>query len=236
MVAVRITAENAADGWKPTVGHQPRSTSSRCPGVWGYFSVRTPNAEVHAFADSQFGHVFAHAPTRKQASYMLQLALKRLRVVGEIHTNIPYVRELVMSDDFLGNKIDTAWLDKLITAQMQLQPPLERDVAVCGALLKVHEHCEAIKAKVLKDYISRNAWPYEMLQSLVEIKVDFIWANTKFTLEVFRHSPDLYTVAANGSLLQAKLVTRCRRLVRVLALPASRTSSTTTTSRASASA
>ena len=207
VVAVRITAENAADGWKPTVGHIDEIDFQSLPGVWGYFSVRTPNAEVHAFADSQFGHVFAHAPTRKQAAYMLQLALKRLRVVGEIHSNIPYVTELIMSDDFLGNKIDTAWLDKLIAAQMQLQPPLQRDVAVCGALLKVHEHCESLKAKLLKDYISRNACPpYELLQSLVEIKVDFIWSNTKFTIEVYRHSPELFTVAANGSLLQAKLV------------------------------
>lgn len=40
----------------------------------------------------------------------------------------------------------------------------------------------------------------------VRSQVDFIWSNTKFTVEVFRHSKDLYTVAANGSLLQAKLV------------------------------
>ena len=29
---------------------------------------------------------------------------------------------------------------------------------------------------------------------------------TKFTVEVYRHSPDLFTIAANGSLLAAKLV------------------------------
>ena len=35
--------------------------------------------------------------------------------------------------------------------------------------------------------------------------MDFIWANTNFTFEVFRHAPNLFTVATNGSLLQAKL-------------------------------
>ena len=85
VIAVRITAENGADGWKPTVGKIHETDFQSAPGVWGYFSVRTPDAEVHAFADSQFGHIFAHAPTRKQAAY-LQLALKRLRVVGEIHS------------------------------------------------------------------------------------------------------------------------------------------------------
>ena len=90
VIAVRITAENASDGWKPTVGQIHEIDLQSLPGVWGYFSVRVPNAEVHAYADSQFGHVFAHAPTRTQAAYLLQLALKNLRVVGEIHSNIPY--------------------------------------------------------------------------------------------------------------------------------------------------
>ena len=208
VVAVRITAENAADGWKPTVGAIHQIDFQSLPGVWGYFSVRTPNAEVHAYADSQFGHVFAHAPTRKQAAYLLLQALKQLRVVGEIHSNVPYVRELIMTEDFLQNRIDTGWLDKLIQAQMQLPPPAARDVAVCGSLLKVHLAIQETTQKLLKDYIARNAAPPpEALQSLVEMKIDFIWANTKFTLEVFRHSKDLYTVAANGSLLQAKLVT-----------------------------
>ena len=179
------------------------------PLAWlrGYFSVRTPNAEVHAYADSQFGHVFAHAPTRKQAAYLLQLALKQLRVVGEIHSNVPYVRELVNTPDFLANKIDTGWLDKLIASNMQLEPPSSRDIAVCGALLKVHMAIKEATSKLLNDYISRNAAPPpELLQTLVEMKVEFIWSNNKFVLEVFRHSSDLYTVACNGSLLQAKLV------------------------------
>ena len=39
----------------------------------------------------------------------------------------------------------------------------------------------------------------------VRAQVDFIWANTHFAFEIFRHSANLFTVAANGSLLQAKL-------------------------------
>ena len=50
--------------------------------------------------------------------------------------------------DFLGNRIDTGWLDKLIASQMQLQPPDARDVAMCGALLKAHLAIEATRAKV----------------------------------------------------------------------------------------
>ncbi len=36
--------------------------------------------------------------------------------------------------------------------------------------------------------------------------MEFIWANTKYQFEVFRHASNLFTVAANGSLLQAKFI------------------------------
>ena len=39
VVAARITAENAADGWKPTVGAIQEIDFQSLPGVWGYFSV-----------------------------------------------------------------------------------------------------------------------------------------------------------------------------------------------------
>lgn len=124
VIAVRITAENASDGWKPTVGRIANIEFQSLPRVWGYFSVKTPNAEVHAYADSQFGHIFAHGRTRNEAGRLLILALKRLRVVGEIHTNISYVQELIAMQDFVENRIDTAWLDVLIQQRMQLQPPV----------------------------------------------------------------------------------------------------------------
>ena len=42
------------------------------------------------------------------------------------------------------------------------------------------------------------------LASLVETKVDFIWNNTRFAAEVYRHSPELFTIASNGSLAQVR--------------------------------
>ena len=205
-VAVRITAENAADGWKPTVGTISEVSFQSLPSVWGYFSVKTPAAEVHAFADSQFGHIFAHGRTRKAAARLLQLALKRLHVVGEICTNVPYVAELIRTEDFLENRVDTAWLDKLIEARMQLQPPDVSHVAICGSLLKAHLAMNEAKAKLLKENIERNACPTpEQLQTLIELRVEFIWNQMKFEFDVYRHSAEIFTVSANGSLVQAKL-------------------------------
>jgi len=205
VVATRITAENAADGWKPTVGAINDIFFQSMPDVWGYFSVRTP-AEVHAFADSQFGHVFAHGKTRAAACRLLSLTISRLRVVGEIHTNVTYVNELIQMQDFLENKVTTAWLDKIIAADKQLKMPSMSAVAICGALLKTHIINSELEAKIKKEFLWRNACPPpEMVASLVEKKIDFIWNGNAFAFEVFRHSEEIFTLSVNGGLAQAKL-------------------------------
>ena len=45
----------------------------------------------------------------------------------------------------------------------------------------------------------------ELLQTLIELRIEFIWNQTKFVFDVYRHSPEIFTVSANGSLVQAKL-------------------------------
>ena len=52
-----------------------------------------PSLQVHQFADSQFGHIFAHGKTRAEAQRKIMLAVRRIRCIGEIHTNITSVEE-----------------------------------------------------------------------------------------------------------------------------------------------
>ncbi len=52
MVAVRITAENAADGFKPTAGGIDEISFRSTPEVWGYFSIKSGGG-IHEFSDSQ---------------------------------------------------------------------------------------------------------------------------------------------------------------------------------------
>jgi acetyl-CoA carboxylase/biotin carboxylase 1 len=81
--------------------------------VWGYFSV-TADGGVHEFADSQFGHLFASGPTREIARKNLVMALKELFIMGEIRTTVEYLGELLETEAFKDNTIDTAWLDGII--------------------------------------------------------------------------------------------------------------------------
>ena len=86
----------------------------------------------------------------------------------------------------------SARLDAIIARKMELEPPPVETVAICGALLKAHLAVNATTERLTKEFVGRNAAPPpDLLTSLVELKVDFIWNGIKFTFEVYRHSAEL---------------------------------------------
>ena len=52
VVAVRVTSEDANDGFKPTCGLIEELSFRSTPEVWGYFSVKSGGG-IHEFSDSQ---------------------------------------------------------------------------------------------------------------------------------------------------------------------------------------
>lgn len=52
VVAVRVTSEDANDGFKPTCGSIEELSFRTSPDVWGYFSVKSGGG-IHEFSDSQ---------------------------------------------------------------------------------------------------------------------------------------------------------------------------------------
>ena len=51
VVAVRLTSEDAVDGFKPTCGLVAELNFRSTPDVWGYFSVKSGGG-IHEFSDS----------------------------------------------------------------------------------------------------------------------------------------------------------------------------------------
>jgi hypothetical protein len=64
--------------------------------VWGYFSVKSGGG-IHEFSDSQFGHLFAKGDSREAAIRAMVVALRDVRVRGEIHTIIDYAVDMLTS-------------------------------------------------------------------------------------------------------------------------------------------
>lgn len=56
VVAVRVTSEDANDGFKPTCGSIDELSFRTSPDVWGYFSVKSGGG-IHEFSDSQVRRV-----------------------------------------------------------------------------------------------------------------------------------------------------------------------------------
>ena len=125
-IAVRITAENAEAGFKPTSGGIQELNFRSTPNVWGYFSMDS-SGSIHEFADSQFGHLFASGPNREQARRNMVLALKELSIRGDISTTVDYIGKLIELEDFVENNIDTGWLDRIISeGGIKVAPTLGR--------------------------------------------------------------------------------------------------------------
>ena len=65
VVAVRVTSEDANDGFKPTCGSIDELSFRTSPDVWGYFSVKSGGG-IHEFSDSQ-----VHPPIQPDHTFLL---------------------------------------------------------------------------------------------------------------------------------------------------------------------
>jgi acetyl-CoA carboxylase/biotin carboxylase 1 len=210
-MAVRITAENAEAGFKPTSGGIQELNFRSTPNVWGYFSMDS-SGSIHEYADSQFGHLFASGNDREEARRNMVLALKELSIRGDISTTVDYISKLIEFDDFVENNIDTGWLDRLIKAnvdgiglkeEMKRSPSsaklnsLSADVkAVIGALVVAFDVCTSDEEQ-FRTSLKKGQLPSQSLLSM-ERDVELILDGVKYELCCRRNSPNRFTVSVSG--------------------------------------
>ena len=197
-MAGRITAENPDEGFKPTSGAIHELHFRSLPGVTGNFSVGVSGG-VHQFADSQFGHVFAHKSTREEAGVLLSQALGELGVRGEIHCNIKYLRALIEKEVFRNDAHSTAWLDGLIAAK---DKPVDLSltahaIVMCGAVMRAHTRHFELEERVV-DALTRGVPPEAWMTNLSEHKFELIYDDVKYALRVTQGSPTLFYVRVNN--------------------------------------
>eukprot|EP01041_Mallomonas_annulata_P000604 gene604-1167_t len=200
-IAVRVTAENPDAGFQPTSGKIQELHFRSSPDVWGYFSVDSSGL-VHEFADSQFGHVFAHGPDRESARRAMVVALKELEIRGEIRTTMEYIVNLMQSEDFICNRIDTAWLDGLISTRSELthgegralSAPL---VATCGAALQGFQQLQR-RGEAFVELLRLGQVPNENALA-VDVDLDLIYEGTKFCVRCQQRGAQSLALFCNGS-------------------------------------
>eukprot|EP01012_Entosiphon_sulcatum_P026964 TRINITY_DN3247_c0_g1_i1.p1 TRINITY_DN3247_c0_g1~~TRINITY_DN3247_c0_g1_i1.p1 ORF type:complete len:2163 (+),score=392.04 TRINITY_DN3247_c0_g1_i1:197-6490(+) len=197
-IAVRITAENPDEGFRPTSGAIHELIFRPSKTVWGYFSVTT-NGGVHEFADSQFGHLFASGETREDARKAMVIALKQLTIKGEIRTTVEYITGLLELPEFKNLDVSTSWLDSLILKKIKPVPPNPYLAVVCGAVHKLTERWEYNQAQYIQ-FVSSGHVPS---QSLLEtcFTETLILNNVKYTITGTKCSPTGWVLGLNGSFL-----------------------------------
>jgi len=213
-IAVRITAENAEAGFKPTSGGIQELNFRSTPNVWGYFSMDSSGA-IHEFADSQFGHLFASGDNREQARRNMVLALKELSIRGDISTTVDYISKLIELNDFVDNNIDTSWLDGIIkdnidgiaeaapkgsvlrrSTSVAIKSLDDHTYAALGATILAFDRCSSGEEAFLES-LGRGQLPPQNLISMVQ-NVELILNETKYKLVCTRLGPHKFAVAVVG--------------------------------------
>lgn len=197
-IAVRITAENPDQGFQPTSGGIQELNFRSTPDVWGYFSVNSSGL-VHEFADSQFGHLFAAGVDRESARKAMVLALKELSIRGDIRTTTEYIVQMMQSEDFVHNDIDTSWLDKRIAAHAELPTEHKHDpikVVLAGAAVLAFQQAGK-KADEYIDLLSKGQIPSESSVQ-VAFPMDVILNDVKYTVRCELCGPNIVTIYCNN--------------------------------------
>jgi len=203
VIAARITAENPDEGFKPTSGGIERVHFQSTPNVWGYFSVGA-NGGVHEFADSQFGHIFASGPTRNEARKALVLALKGMVVRGEIRTAVEYLVQLLETDEFKANTIDTSWLDGLI-AKKEIANKQDPHMIVLGATLFRAFKMAQSEETALTEFWQKGQVSVQGIEKMIKFPMEITYQDVKYSFEVTRPGPDSFVVKLGDQTIEAKI-------------------------------
>ncbi|GLC69098.1 hypothetical protein PLESTF_000789000 [Pleodorina starrii] len=197
VVAVRVTAEDAADGFKPTAGRIDELHFRPTPDVWGYFSVKSGGG-IHQYSDSQFGHLFARGDTREAALRAMCAALRDCVVVrGEIRTTTDYVLDLLASPELTGNAIHTGWLDSRIAARVKPGRPPWHISVIAGAVVKSAAAVAAASSEYL-GYLAKGQLPPPGI-SLTRMEHTMVIEGFKFSVTLVRRGSGRAAVQLNGS-------------------------------------
>ncbi|KAB1255557.1 Acetyl-CoA carboxylase 2 [Camelus dromedarius] len=195
VIAARITSENPDEGFKPSSGTVQELNFRSSKNVWGYFSVAAAGG-LHEFADSQFGHCFSWGENREEAISNMVVALKELSIRGDFRTTVEYLTNLLETESFQNNDIDTSWLDHLIAEKVQAEKPDIMLGVVCGALNVADSMFRTCMTDFLHSLERGQVLPAASLRNIVD--VELIYGGVKYILKVARQSPTMFVLIMNG--------------------------------------
>lgn len=199
-IAVRITAEDTDEGFRPTSGKVEEITFRNSKECWGYFSVGSGGA-IHPYADSQFGHIFSSGETREDARRGAVMALRNLVIRGEIRTSSPYVLELLETPAFRDCDVSTAWLDGLI-AKRAAEAPTQHGIHTALIAANIFRSLRTFQQNMDRYLSFLTAGHVPSTEYLSNYQVEsYVSRGAKYTVSSGRVSEQEYALCLNGSIV-----------------------------------
>jgi acetyl-CoA carboxylase biotin carboxylase subunit len=109
-IECRITAEDAANGFLPSLGRIQHLSEPSGPGVRVESSL-FPGMEIGPHYDSLIAKLCVWGADRPQALARLRRALSEYAIAG-VNTTLPFHRELIAHPAFIAGELDTRFLDR----------------------------------------------------------------------------------------------------------------------------
>ncbi|AYU81515.1 acetyl-CoA carboxylase, putative [Leishmania donovani] len=200
-IAVRVTAEDTDEGFRPTSGKVEEIAFKNSKECWGYFSVGS-GGEIHQYADSQFGHIFSSGETREDARRGMVLALRKLVVRGEIRTSTSYAMELLETSAFRDCDVSTAWLDGMIAKKAAEAPAHQRSIhsaLIAASIYRNMRWMQEHKDKYIAFLAAGHVPSTEYLSNLHT--ESYVSRSEKYTLSAGMVSLNEYAISLNGSIV-----------------------------------
>uniref|UniRef100_A0A2I3HUI2 acetyl-CoA carboxylase n=1 Tax=Nomascus leucogenys TaxID=61853 RepID=A0A2I3HUI2_NOMLE len=124
------------------------------------------------------------------------VALKELSIRGDFRTTVEYLINLLETESFQNNDIDTGWLDYLIAEKVQAEKPDIMLGVVCGALNVADAMFRTCMTDFLHSLERGQVLPADSLLNLVD--VELIYGGIKYILKVARQSLTMFVLIMNG--------------------------------------
>jgi acetyl-CoA carboxylase biotin carboxylase subunit len=134
-IECRLTAEDAEQGFLPSLGHVSLVNEPSGPGVRVDSSLFT-GLEVGPYYDSMLAKVIAWGADRPAALARLRRALDEYELLG-VKTTLPFLRRLVADEAFAVGAIYTRFLENRIDL-FEAEPPYDGDSVLLAAALLSH--------------------------------------------------------------------------------------------------
>jgi acetyl-CoA carboxylase, biotin carboxylase subunit len=111
-IEVRVIAEDPNHGFAPSPGRITHWSPPAGEGVRLDTAMYT-GAVVSPYYDSMIAKLIVHGKDRRDTVSRLQAALNAFEIDG-IRTNLPLLRYIVKHPDYVGNSINTRWLEQTL--------------------------------------------------------------------------------------------------------------------------